>query len=290
MLRVIALSALLFSGLAAQARDDTYTAGIEKWRRDFDADVRTGGWLTLVGRVRLDGEMWTLGSDPKSSIPLPSRAPAHLAVLRKQGQAFRFEPAPGADAVIDGKPVRDAVNLSTESGTGSIVAAGLTLSVRLVGGDPYLFVVDPQTAAVSAFKGTSWYEVDPAYRVEVKFEPYAQERNEPVPMTHVDSKQSFPSTGDVILKLKGKRARLKTYIDDGQLFVMFLDETNGRGSYGGGRFVHAPLPKNGRTILDFNKAFNPYCSVNPNVMCPIPPPENRLAVEVSAGEKFLDQE
>jgi hypothetical protein len=46
------------------------------------------------------------------------------------------------------------------------------------------------------------------------------------------------------------------------------------------------MPKGGTTMLDFNKAFNPYCSVNSYVMCPVPPAENRLDVEVAAGEKY----
>ena len=76
-------------------------------------------------------------------------------------------------------------------------------------------------------------------------------------MTHVESREAFQSTGDVVFHFGGRRFRLKTFIDEDQLFVMFLDATNGRGSYGGGRFLHAPLPKDGRTVLDFNKAFKP---------------------------------
>ena len=55
---------------------------------------------------------------------------------------------------------------------------------------------------------------------------------------------------------------------------------------GSGRFLHAPLPQGGATELDFNKAFNPYCAVNMYVACAVPPPQNRLAVAVEAGEKY----
>jgi uncharacterized protein (DUF1684 family) len=55
---------------------------------------------------------------------------------------------------------------------------------------------------------------------------------------------------------------------------------------GGGRFLHAPLPQDGRTVLDFNKAFNPYCSVKVYVTCPIPPPGNRIDSPVTAGEMY----
>ena len=65
--------------------------------------------------------------------------------------------------------------------------------------------------------------------------------------------------------------KLKTFILGDELFLIFQDATNGVETYGGGRFLSAPLPENGLTTLDFNKAFNPYCAFNPYVLCPITP-------------------
>ena len=90
----------------------------------------------------------------------------------------------------------------------------------------------------------------------------------------------------MIFELRGQQTRLKTFLDEEHLLVMFADPTNGRDTYGGGRFMEAPLPKDGIATLDFNKAFNPYCSVNGNVMCPVVPSDNRLTVPVVAGEKY----
>jgi len=70
----------------------------------------------------------------------------------------------------------------------------------------------------------------------------------------------------------------------------FRDRTNGRETYGGGRFLHAPLPQDGVTTLDFNKAFNPFCSVNDYVACPVVPAENRLGLSVAAGQKYYGGE
>lgn len=98
------------------------------------------------------------------------------------------------------------------------------------------------------------------------------------------------STGDVVFTLGGQSIRLKSFIDGDNLFIMFTDPTNGKDTYGGGRFIYAPLPKDGTTIVDFNKAFTPYCSVNMYVYCPIPPAENRLDLRVAAGEQFQGHE
>ena len=106
-------------------------------------------------------------------------------------------------------------------------------------------------------------------------------------MTHVASKTTMTSTGDVSFELEGHSVLLKTFVDEDNLFVMFTDPTNGHETYGGGRFLTAPLPKDGVTTLDFNKAFNPYCSVNDNVLCPIVPAGSRLGVRIVAGEKYV---
>ena len=70
------------------------------------------------------------------------------------------------------------------------------------------------------------------------------------------------------------------------LFIPFNDETNLSSTYGGGRYIDIPKSavKDGYLILDFNKAYNPYCAFGEGFSCPIPPIENKLPVEVRAGE------
>jgi uncharacterized protein (DUF1684 family) len=73
---------------------------------------------------------------------------------------------------------------------------------------------------------------------------------------------------------------------DGDLFIIFGDETNKKHTYGAGRYLYAPLPdKDGNTYLDFNKAINPPCAFTPYATCPLPPKQNNLAVAITAGEK-----
>ncbi len=79
-----------------------------------------------------------------------------------------------------------------------------------------------------------------------------------------------------------KRKKLKEY-----LFVPFGDATSGFESYGGGRYMEFYIPeiKNSLLKLDFNKAYNPYCTYNVGYDCPIPPIENLLPIPIRAGEK-----
>ena len=76
--------------------------------------------------------------------------------------------------------------------------------------------------------------------------------------------------------------------DAQELFYIFKDETSGKETYGAGRFFYSAMPKDGTVTLDFNKAYNPPCAFTPYATCPLPPPENRLAVRIEAGEKKYD--
>jgi uncharacterized protein (DUF1684 family) len=283
----ITASLLLAFASATLAAEVTYQEEIAKWQQDFDTDVRKGGWLTLVNRVQLPKGAATIGSDSSSTVLLPSQGPKHLGTISRAEASFHFDPAHGVTCTLDGKPVAGRVELSTKSGTGRVQVGAIRVAVRAVGEDFYAMVTDDANPAIARFQGTSWFPIDPSWRIPAKFVPYLQSESVEVPMTHVTSKTTMKSTGDVTFELEGQVVRLKTFLDEDHLFVMFADSTNGHETYGGGRFLNAPLPKDGATTLDFNKAFNPYCSVNDNIMCPIVPATSRLGVRIVAGEKYM---
>jgi uncharacterized protein len=284
-------AALILLTCLTSAANADYGADIQKWRSDFDADVRNGGWLALIGRFKIGEGITTIGSDASSTVMLPpALAAKRLGKLIRHGDTFQFDPEPGFKATVDGQPLAQSITLSTRPGAGRILAGNLRLSVRAVGEDFYLLASDLQNPAIQKFTGTTWFPIDAAYQVTATFTAYDKPEQRYIPVTHVDSKELHTSTGDVSFQIGGKTVRLRTFLDDDELFVMFQDQTNGRETYGGGRFLHAALPKDGKTVLDFNKAFNPYCSVNTYVMCPIPPPENRLDFKVPAGETYSARE
>lgn len=76
------------------------------------------------------------------------------------------------------------------------------------------------------------------------------------------------------------------------LFLPFTDQTNQKTTYGGGRYIDLSLGdiKNGQLMIDFNKAYNPYCAYSDGYRCPIPPEENDLSIEILAGEKLYSGE
>jgi uncharacterized protein (DUF1684 family) len=74
------------------------------------------------------------------------------------------------------------------------------------------------------------------------------------------------------------------------LYLPFKDFTNGESTYGGGRYLDfkmSDIQENQTIIIDFNKAYNPYCAYSDGYSCPIPPSENHLQVFIEAGEKNI---
>jgi uncharacterized protein (DUF1684 family) len=97
-----------------------------------------------------------------------------------------------------------------------------------------------------------------------------------------------PSPGALVVEREGAEHRLDVTgkPGDAQYFLVFGDATNGHETYGGGRFVYVDAPgEDGRTVIDFNRAYNPPCVFTPYATCPLPPPQNRLPFGVEAGEK-----
>jgi len=89
--------------------------------------------------------------------------------------------------------------------------------------------------------------------------------------------------------LKGKEYSLQPVDEgDGTLFLIFGDGSNKDETSKSGRFLYAEKPVNSETTLDFNKAENPPCAFTPYATCPLPPPGNKLELEVKAGEKRYD--
>ena len=73
------------------------------------------------------------------------------------------------------------------------------------------------------------------------------------------------------------------------LFIPYRDLTCGEESYGAGRYLDFRMPEGDFATIDFNLAYNPLCSYNHKYSCPIPPAENTLFVEITAGEKIYEK-
>jgi len=140
------------------------------------------------------------------------------------------------------------------------------------------------------FKGLRYYPIDPNYRFELELKEHKNKIITEVEDNKGNIRQ-FLRWGEFHFSIGKEECILQVYKsnpDEERLFIPFHDETSGKETYGAGRYLDLDSKdrgKNGRWILDFNKAYNPWCAYSVNYVCPFVPPENRLKVLIKAGEK-----
>jgi hypothetical protein len=154
-------------------------------------------------------------------------------------------------------------------------------------------VKDSQSPELLSFEDIPNFEIDPNWKIEARLDWFPEPKSIQIP-TVLGSERTQKCPALIIFEVDGKQYELSPYesfYGDPIWTLIFSDLTNGETTYGGGRFLSLPAPVLGtNTItLDFNKAYNPPCCFSPFATCPLPPPENRLALSISAGEKVYGE-
>jgi len=267
MARIFFASLVVAAVFAAASYQDEIAA----WRTHREASLKAeDGWLSLAGLYWLHEGANPFGRDP-GEITLPD-GPVHAGVFHlHQGKVT---------VTLDGgtrevKPDSD-----------DIVQIGRVRLLVIKRADKYgIRVKDPESQARREFKGIESYPADERYRVTAKW--VAEPRKIPI-LNVIGQTEQSECPGYAVFKLQGRELQLHPILEEPgakELFYIFKDETSGKETYPAGRFFYSGMPKDGQVILDFNKAYNPPCAFTPYATCPLPPPENRLAVRIEAGEK-----
>jgi len=147
------------------------------------------------------------------------------------------------------------------------------------------------------FEGLDFFKFDSVYVVKatLKRTPDSQWFNMKTTTDRVSPERVF---GVLTFDLKGGTYELNVYQGkdimkregfEDYLFLPFLDNTNGDGSYGGGRYIDLRIPDGDIMNIDFNTAYNPYCAYNDKYSCPIVPRKNYVATEIKAGVKVFQK-
>ncbi len=134
------------------------------------------------------------------------------------------------------------------------------------------------------FTGLPYFPEDPAYRFEVMLDPSGGGAEDEVQMSD-GSTSMMRRAGTLTFRTSDREAKLLAYEQGRELFIPFRDGTSGKETYGAGRYIEAEPAGKGKFLLDFNRAYNPYCAYNANWRCPLPPRENWLGVPIRAGEQ-----
>jgi uncharacterized protein len=143
------------------------------------------------------------------------------------------------------------------------------------------------------FKGLDFFDINPNMVVNAKL--IRTKKSKPFQMpTTTGRRPTYKKYGELHFELLGVKCQLEVYQNldlikmekyKNHLFLPFTDLTSGEESYGGGRYLDIEIPQGKEILLDFNRAYNPYCAYNEDYSCPLVPQVNDLNVAVKAGVK-----
>jgi uncharacterized protein (DUF1684 family) len=255
---------------AKPAANDAYTQQILKWRETRRASLtKEDGWLSLVGLEWLNpGE---------NGIKLPTHPPTTAHFRLAAGKVALVADGKSIDLLDDTDPQGPTV-IQNGSFRYNVIKRNDKFAIRMK---------DGEAETRTHFKGLDYFPVSPQWRIEARFEPFNPPRK--VAITNVlgmTSDETAP--GELVFDVEGKTYRLMPILEQGEkdYFIIFKDATSGKETYGAARYLYASPPgADGKTIVDFNKAYNPPCAFTHFATCPLPPPQNRLPFRIEAGEK-----
>lgn len=275
----------LLSGCAASS--SSYNAEIESWRAKHETELRADdGWLTLTGLFWLKDGVNTIGRGDGYDIQLTNNfKQARFGEIDFHDGKAMLKVAPGVNAAADGKSMTAVEMQSDDPGPATKITTGSQTFYLIKREDKFgIRLKDSDSEERRNFAGEHWFPVDESYRVIGTFEPFDTAKEVEIPNV-MGGTFKMKSPGIVRFKLDGKDVSLQPVVEDEKsLFFIFKDRTSNNETYGAGRFLYTHNPVNGQVVLDFNKAENPPCAYTTFATCPVPPPQNRLDVEIKAGE------
>lgn len=275
MLRPIALLALLtvaLAGVALAAGPEDFAAEWRSWQaRRLTMLRKPYGWLALTGLHWLK--------------PGTNRIAGLRGAFEVRDGEVSLVAAPEDGWTLAGKQVTRRLLASDASDTPDRLLNGTRAAMVISrSGKVALRVWDSESPIRKGFKGIDTFPPDPRWRITARWEAYPHPKPVEVPSA-IGSPTHELAPGRAWFKVDGREVSLEPTQDGDSLFFVFKDRTAPKETYGAGRFLDAPPPRNGTVVLDFNRAYNPPCAFTAFATCPLPLPENVLPVRIEAGEK-----
>ena len=288
---IILLGSLLISCTkSTKETDQEYVAQINEWhQKRVERLTSKTGWMSLAGLFWLKEGENTFGADSSNNIIFPpDKAPNFMGTFVLENGTVRAKILPDVEVLLDSISVKDVAMKSDAEGEPTILSYGkLSWYIIKRSNDFAVRLRDSANPNIASFHGIKRYPVDSSWKIEATFESYNPQRSISV-STILGTVEEEPSPGALVFKIKNSVYRLDVIgnPDDESFFVIFGDETNKDETYEAGRYIYVDNPSdNEKTIIDFNKCYNPPCAFTVFATCPFPPEQNYLPVKITAGEK-----
>lgn len=268
---------------------ENYDQHIEEWKQSRVETLKAPtGWLRLAGMYILEEGENTFGSGEGMDVRFPEgKIASHAGSFILNDNEVMMELRDGVEVYHDERPIP----------SGKIIYSEDT-SLELEHDDLHWFVIQRQdlfairlynkdNEKADNFTGFPRYETDESWRLNARFIPNPEGTAIPI-LNVLDQIEPIDSPGVLEFEVDGERYTIDALSSaDGRLFLIVGDETNRSETYQAGRYMYIDPPEDGSdyTVIDFNKIYNPPCAYNTHTTCQLPPPQNRLDLAITAGEK-----
>lgn len=265
--------------------DSDYEKAIKAWHQNrIEGLKKENGWLNLAGLFWLEEGKNSFGASTDNKIIFPKDKSKQFLgdFILEKGEVF-VETKADAEVFNGNQPVEKLkvfpaeknIILKHNSLRWFVIKRGERYAIRLR---------DLESPFLKEFHGIETFPIDKKWKIKAKFVPTIGKKISILDVTGQTNQQDSP--GVLVFNFAGKEYKLDALTEGDEFFIIFGDKTNKKETYGAGRFLYADKPDaEGYTYLDFNKAYNPPCAFTPYATCPLPPKQNQLPINLSAGEK-----
>lgn len=281
------LFTLLQITLSAQVRN-SYNDEIDKWfQQRYTALKKEDGWLNLVGLYWLEQGKNTLGTNEQNKLVFPKDfGVPFVGYVELINNNVILEVNKNIPLKVNGKQLEHPVIFSVDSNINATVSYK-SFHWRVIKREDKIGIRlrNNNAPLVKNFKSINRFKTDANWRITASFQ--APLFPSTIPIKNVIGQTvQMKLLGKLIFTIGGKIYSLDAVEEGEELFVIFGDATNSSSTYGAGRFLLVDKPNaDGKTFIDFNKAYNPPCAFTKFATCPLPPLQNILPISVTAGEK-----
>ncbi len=286
---ILMLAMLIAFTAQAQTSASIYEKEIDTWHEKREANLKKeNGWLTVSGLFWLEEGENTIGSNKENKIVFPAgKADADIGKIILNNDEVSMTINAGVmvkrndtlfskGVIFNKNTAEQSIILAHKNLRWFIIKRGARIGVRLR---------DLESDARKNFTHIERFPVNEKWKIIATFVPPTDKKT--IPIHDVIGNTTETEFGGTLqFELNGKSYSLDATLEGADdLFIVFGDYTNGIKTYGAGRFLYAKKPKEGNmVILDFNKSYNPPCAFTDFATCPLPPDQNKLPIEVTAGE------
>lgn len=265
-----------------------YQEQMKKWQVDRRVELTSpDSWLALTGLFWLKEGENSFGSSVLNTIIFPEGSPNYIGTFLVENGEVTMKIAENVSVVI-GEDASKEVNLKPDiSGDPTKMQLG-SLTWYLIKREDRLAIrlIDAENPALKKLDKLEYFPSDENWVIPAQLKPV--ENGKTITLRNViDMDVTMKLEGYLQFEINGEPYELEA-MDGGPdlYFIIFADETTGVETYGAGRYMYIPrVDDRGKTLLDFNKAYNPPCAFTDFATCPLPSDKNRLSIAITAGEK-----